>query len=370
MRVRMTSPAAQSATKSVSIENITRVFEEPFGRMPDGREVELYTLKTPSLKVLLTNFGARIVSVEAPDRTGKPAHVVLGLNTLDEYVADRNTYLGAIVGRYGNRIAQGRFSLGNETYQVPANDNGNALHGGPEGFDRGVWQGRIVDEGVEMSMLSPDGDQGFPGALRVIVRYTLQGGALAMDYTASTDKDTVVNLTNHAYFNLAGESSGSILEHEVMIPAASYTPTDANLIPTGELAPVEGTPFDFRHATVIGDRVDADHVQLQLAGGYDHNWVLGGADGAMKLAAQVRDRASGRVLTVETTEPGIQFYSGNFLKGTLANRTGGTYARRTGFCLETQHFPDSPNHPEFPTTVLKAGTTMQSRTVFSFSVEG
>jgi aldose 1-epimerase len=367
----MTMPAAAgSQTKSVSIENITRVFEEPFGSLPDGRPVSLYTLKTASLKVLLTNFGARIVSVEAPDGAGRREDVVLGLGTLEEYVADRNTYLGAIVGRYGNRLAGGRFTLNGTTYEVPANDNGNSLHGGAEGFDRALWAGEIVDGGVEMTLVSPDGDQGFPGALTLVARYTLEGGALAIDYTATTDRDTVVNVTNHAYFNLAGESSGTILEHEIMIPAASYTPTDANLIPTGELAPVEGTPFDFRQAKAVGERIEADDVQLQRAGGYDHNWVLGDGSGEMKPAATLREPASGRVLTVETTEPGIQFYSGNFLNGALANRQGGTYARRTGLCLETQHFPDSPNQPQFPSTVLKAGATMNSRTVFTFSVEG
>ena len=345
------------------------VVEERFGSLADGTDVGLYTLRSDVVTAKLTGFGARLVSVEAPDRDGIKADVVLGLGTLEEYVADRNSYLGAIVGRFGNRIAEGRFSLNGQSYQVPGNDNGNALHGGDEGFDRKVWAGRVVEGGVEFTLVSPDGDQGFPGTLTLVVTYTLAGSELRIEFTATTDQDTMVNVTNHAYFNLAGESSGSILGQEMLIPAASFIPTDAKLIPTGELALVEGTPFDFRVSMVIGKRIEAEDVQLQRAGGYDHTWVLGGAAGEMKLAAQVRDRASGRMLTVETTEPGVQFYSGNFLDGALQSRAGGVYARRTGLCLETQHFPDSPNQKQFPTTVLKAGETMRSTTVFRFEVE-
>ena len=274
---------------------------------------------------------------------------------------------GATVGRYGNRIKDGRFSLNGTTYTVPGNDKGNALHGGDEGFDRAVWEGRIVAGGVEFRHVSVDGDQGFPGNLEVTVRYVLENDALRLEYSSTSDQDTVVNLTNHAYFNLAGE--GTILGHEVMIPAASYTPTDARLIPTGELAAVDGTPFDFLRATVVGERIEADDVQLKRAGGYDHNWVLGQGAGEMTLAAVVREPGSGRTLTVETTEPGMQFYSGNFLDGSVkAWGSAGVYGRRTGFCLETQHFPDSPNHPGFPTTELKAGETLRSTTVLQFGV--
>ena len=305
----------------------------------------------------------------APGRDGAQADVVLGLGTLEEYVADRNSYLGAIVGRFGNRIAEGRFTLNGQTYTIPANDSGNALHGGVEGFDRRVWAGRTVEGGVEMTLVSPDGDQGFPGTLTVVATYTLTDGDLRIDYSATTDKDTVVNVTNHAYFNLAGASSGTILGQEMMIPAASYTPTNAKLIPTGELAPVEGTPFDFREPAVIGARIDVEDEQLKRAGGYDHNWVLGSTVGDLMLAARLRDPASGRVLTVETTEPGVQFYSGNFLNGSLKSPAGGVYARRTGLCLETQHFPDSPNQSGFPSTVLTAGETMRSTTIFRFGVD-
>ncbi len=347
---------------------LATVTSKVFGKL-DGTEVRLYTLSSDVLTVKLTDFGARVVSVVAPDRNGAKADVVLGLGTLEEYAADRNSYLGAIVGRFGNRIAEGRFTLGSETYTVPGNDNGNALHGGDEGFDRKVWTGRVVEGGVEMTLVSPDGDQGFPGTLTLVATYTLSGGDLRIEYSATTDKDTVVNATNHAYFNLAGESSGTILGQEMMIPAARYTPTDERLIPTGELAQVEGTPFDFRRMTVIGARIEDEDVQLKRAGGYDHNWVLGNSVGDLVTAAQLRDPASGRVLVVETTEPGVQFYSGNFLTGTLKNRKGGVYARRTGLCLETQHFPDSPNQTGFPSTVLKAGETMRSTTVFKFGVD-
>jgi UDPglucose--hexose-1-phosphate uridylyltransferase len=292
----------------------TRVSEEVFGRMADGAEVPLYTLASEVLTVKLTSFGARLVSVEAPDSTGAKGEVVLGLATLEEYVADRNSYLGAIVGRYGNRIKDGRFTLDGVTFQVPCNDKGNALHGGEEGFDRVVWQGTTVPGGVEFRMISPDGDQGFPGMLTLTVRYTLAGDTLRLDYTATSDKDTVVNVTNHAYFNLAGV--GTVMGHRMRIPAASFTPTDAGLIPTGGLQLVDGSPFDFRESTRIGERIDADDEQLRRAGGYDHNWVLGQEAGALTLAAQVLESVSGRVLTVETTEPCVQFYSGNFLDGT------------------------------------------------------
>ena len=347
----------------------TEVVEELFGSLADGMDVGLYTLTNGAVKAKLTNFGARLVSLEAPDRDGVMADVVLGLGTLEEYVEDRSSYLGAIVGRFGNRIAEGSFSLNGQSYQVPRNDHGNALHGGKEGFDRKVWAGRVVEAGVEFTLVSRDGDQGFPGTLKLVATYTLVGEELRIEYVATTHEDTVVNVTNHAYFNLAGESSGTILGQEMMIRAASYTPTDAKLIPTGELSPVDGTPFDFRASTVIGERIEAEDEQLKRAGGYDHNWVLSGAAGELKIAAQLRDRASGRVLTVETTEPGVQFYSGNFLNGALRSRAGGRYARRTGLCLETQHFPDSPNQRHFPTTVLKAGETMRSTTVFRFGVE-
>jgi aldose 1-epimerase len=344
-----------------------------FGKMPDGTEVELYTVwdgrigSAFSSEATFSNFGARLVSMKVPDRTGRVADVVLGYESLAMYLAD-NAYQGATVGRYGNRIAGGQFSLEGKQYQVPQNDATNALHGGPIGFDQAVWQAEIIPQGVEFTLVSPDGDQGFPGTLTLKVRYTFQTGVLKIDYTATTDAPTVVNVTNHAYFNLAGDSSGSILTHEIAIPAEHFTPVHSALIPTGELAPVEGTPFDLRQSTPIGRYIEADDEQLRLAGGYDHNYVFG-HPGEMKLTARVRERTTGRVLTVETTEPGMQFYSGNFLDGSMPNRKNGRYTKRSGLCLETQHYPDSPNHPAFPSTTLKHGETFRSTTIYSFTTE-
>ena len=340
---------------------------ENFGRMPDGHPVERYLLSNGEIDVALCTFGARLLGIWAPDRNGVRAQVVLGMETLAEYLED-TSYQGAIVGRYGNRLAHGRFSLGGKTYQVPPNNGMNALHGGPVGFSQKLWTAHEIPGGLSLTLESPDGDQGFPGTLHLRVRYTLAGSTLNTDYDATADHDTVVNVTNHAYFNLAGEASGSILDHVVQIPADRYTPTDSAQIPTGELAPVAGTPFDFRRPTAIGERVDEPDPQLTYAGGYDHNWVLG-EPGPRKLAARVYEPHSGRTLTVHTTEPGVQFYSGNFLDGSLRGILGALYERRTGFCLETQHFPDSPNRPAFPSTVLKAGASKQSTTTYTFSVE-
>ena len=271
-----------------------------------------------------------------------------------------------MVGRFGNRIAFGKFSLDGAAYEIPLNDGSHTLHGGPSGFDQKLWTATLLPNAIEFTVTSPAGDQGYPGTLTVTARYSLLGNTLRVHYTATTDAPTVVNVTNHAYFNLTGDSSGLILDHEIQLPAAAYTPTDAGLIPTGELAPVEGTPFDFRASTRIGNRIDDDHEQLKRAGGYDHNWVMGDP-GTMKLAARLVSPASGRIMTVETTEPGIQFYSGNFIDGSMTNRNGGKYARRSGLCLETQHYPDSPNHPAFPSTTLRPGETMNSTTVFTFT---
>jgi aldose 1-epimerase len=345
----------------------SEVKKAAFGTMPDGTAVDIYTLKSDAVEASITTYGARIVSIKTADRDGKVSDVVLGFNSLADYLADNKTYFGAIVGRYGNRIAHGSFVIDGKTYQVPTNNNGNSLHGGTVGFDRLVWQGKIAGDGVEMTLVSKDGDQGFPGTLTVHVRYSLHHNALRIDYSISTDKATVVNLTNHSYFNLGGEGSGTILQEEMMIPADKYTPVDAELIPTGVLASVEGTPFDFRKATVIGARINDNNEQLKIAGGYDHNWVLRGSDRETKTAGRAYDPQSGRVLTVTTTEPGVQFYSGNFLDGSLHGKSGVAYVKNSGLCLETQHFPDSPNHPAFPTTELKPGETRHSTTTFTFS---
>ncbi|MEO8737287.1 MAG: aldose epimerase family protein [Edaphobacter sp.] len=344
------------------------VTKAAFGTTHDGKAVDIYTLKSDVMQVRIMTYGARIVSIEAPDRDGKKADVVLGYNSVADYEADPTSYFGAIVGRYGNRLAHGSFKLDGKTYEIPKNDHGiNTLHGGTVGFDKLVWQGREIADGVEMTMVSKDGDQGFPGTLTAHVRYTLHHTALRIDYSMSTDKDTVVNLTNHSYFNLSGEGNGTILHDEMMIPADKYTPVDSGLIPTGELAPVEGTPFDFRKPTVIGSRINDDNEQLKLAGGYDLNWVLRGANGETKTAARVYDPETGRVLTVTTTEPGVQFYTGNFLDGTKHGKSGKIYVKNGGLCLETQHFPDSPNHPAFPSTELKPGAPRHSTTTFTFT---
>jgi aldose 1-epimerase len=344
-----------------------KVTKSIFGSLPDGTKVEIYTLEEGSLKARIMTYGARLVSLEVPDRTGKLADVVLGYDSFMPYTADPKSYFGSIVGRYGNRIGHATFSLDGKRYQLPANDGDNSLHGGLVGFDKLVWQAHEIPDGVEMELVSKDGDQGYPGTLRARVRYTLDAHALKIEYFATTDKDTVLNLTNHSYFNLAGAGHGTILDHVVTIPADRYTPIDSGLIPTGELAPLAGTPLDFRKPTAIGARIHENNEQLRLGRGYDHNYVLNGVMGEMHEAARVEEPTFGRVLTVSTTQPGVQFYSGNFLDGTLHGKQGHVYEQRTGFCLETQHFPDSPNQPKFPTTELKPGQTYHNITVFAFS---
>jgi aldose 1-epimerase len=344
-----------------------KVTKSAFGNMPDGTKVEIFTLEEGALKARIMTYGARLVSLEVPDRTGKVADIVLGYESLAPYTTDPKSYFGSIVGRYGNRIAHATFSLDGKAYELPANDGVNTLHGGIKGFDKLVWQGHEIPRGVELTLVSKDGDQGFPGTLNARVRYTLEAHALKIEYFATTDKDTVLNLTNHSYFNLAGEGQGDILNHLVMIPADRYTPVDSGLIPTGELAPVAGTPLDFHQATAIGARINSDNEQMRLGMGYDHNYVLNGEIGVLQEAAVVMEPTSGRILTLQTTQPGVQFYSGNFLDGTLHGKHGHVYSKHTGFCLETQHFPDSPNHPMFPTSELKPGETYHYVTIFKFS---
>ena len=339
-----------------------------WGHTADGVAVPIYTLSSGQVEVRVTAYGAHLVSVKAPDRAGKMADVVLGFDTLEGYTKSTGSYLGAVVGRYGNRIAKGQFTLDGKTYQIPVNNGPNSLHGGTKGFDKYVWESKEVPDGVEFTHVSPDGDMGYPGKLTATVKYTLKGNTLRIDYSATTDKDTVVNLTNHAYFNLHGDDKGNNLDLLVELNADKYTPVDATLIPTGELAPVAGTPMDFRKPEAIGARINDDNAQLKIAGGYDFNWVLNGKPGTLRLAAIVTDPESGRKLTVETTEPGVQFYSGNFLNGKEVGRHGIAYEKHAGFCLETQHFPDSPNHANFPSTELKPGETMHSTTTFTFGV--
>jgi aldose 1-epimerase len=345
------------------------VNKAPWGKSADGKPVEIFTVSDADLTVRITTFGARVVSIETPDKKGKKGDVVLGYDNVAGYEGDTSTYFGSVVGRYGNRIAKGTFSIDGKSYHVPLNNNGNALHGGPAGFSSKVWTGKEIPDGVEMSLVSPDGDMGFPGTLTVHVRYTVEGKSLRINYSATTTKPTVLNLTNHSYFNLAGNGEGNILHDVLMIPADRYTPVNTTQIPTGELAPVAGTPFDFRKTTPIGERINQTNEQLKIGGGYDHNFVLNGAGQGLHLAAKVEDPTSGRTLTVMTTEPGVQFYSGNFLDGTKKGKFGVSYQKYAAFCLETQHFPDSPNEPKFPSTLLKPGQTMQSETVFTFGVK-
>lgn len=347
------------------------VSREPFGKMPDGASVEMFTLRNAAgIELRAISYGGIITSLRVPDRTGQLDDIVLGFERLDDYLKD-HPFFGAIIGRYGNRIAKGRFTLDGKTYELATNNGPNHLHGGIKGFDKVLWNVERVagKNAIAFSRTSPDGEEGYPGNLRVQVTYTLTNdNELIVDYRATTDKPTIVNLTQHSYFNLAGQASGDILGHELMLNADRYTPVDETLIPTGVRATVAGTPFDFRRPTVIGTRIDEPHPQLKHGGGYDHNWVLNRSGGGLQLAARVTERKSGRVMTIRTTEPGIQFYSGNFLDGTLTGKGGARYKHRTGFCLETQHFPDSPNKPRFPSTTLRPGSEYRTTTVFTFGV--
>lgn len=348
----------------------TKVTSQPFGKMPDGTPVELFVLADGLIEARIMTYGGIVQSLKVLDRSGKPADVVLGFDSLDGYVANSNAsggaFFGAIIGRYANRIAHGSFTLGGKKYSLPLNNGENSLHGGPQGFNNVVWKAKSITDGVELSYLSKDGEAGYPGNLSVVVRYTLIKGDLRIEYLATTDKDTVVNLSNHSYFNLAGQGRGDILNHQVTLHASRFTPVDAGLIPTGELRSVASTPFDFRKPNAIVARINADDEQLHLGKGYDHNWVLDSKGDTLAEAAEVYEPTSGRVLRVLTTEPGIQFYTGNFLNVDIG-KGGTSYRMRSAFCLETQHFPDSPNHPDFPTTELKPGERYHSVTVFRFS---
>ncbi len=346
----------------------TSITKKSFGKTADGAAVDLYTMKSDKLEATITTYGARVVTLNVPDHAGKIANIVLGFDNLDGYLKE-NPYFGAVVGRYGNRIAHGKFTLDGHPYTLAVNNGENALHGGLRGFDKRVWTGQIQGDALVLKYLSKDGEEGYPGNLTVTVKYTLGANELRIDYDASTDKDTVLNVTNHSYFNLAGEGNGDILKHQVTIVADRFTPVDKGLIPTGELKAVAGTPFSFRNPHAIGDRIGQDNEQLKIAGGYDHNWVLNSSDGALSLAARVREPTSGRVMEVHTTQPGLQFYTGNFLDGTITGKGGTKYRRNAAFCMETQHFPDSPNHPAFPSTVLKPGQPYRSTTVFRFPAQ-
>jgi len=357
-------PQAQTEEKS-------QVKKQPYGKMPDGTAVDLYTLSNAKgMQASIITYGGALVSLMVPDRAGKPGDVAVAMDDLDGMRA-QDAFFGALIGRYGNRIGRAQFSLNGKTYKLPANNGVNTLHGGANGFDKRVWKAKPGSHPdgptLTLTYVSKDGEEGFPGTLKATVVYTLTDqNELKLDYTATTDKATVVNLTNHTYFNLAGE--GDILGHEVMIAADRFTPVDDGLIPTGELKPVKGTPFDFTTATAIGARIDQDDQQLKYGKGYDHNWVLNKSDASMTKAAEVRDPKSGRVMEVWTTEPALQFYTGNFLNGTLKGK-GRAFALRNAFCMETQHYPDSPNKPSFPSTTLEPGKTYHTTTIYRFSAK-
>ncbi|MEU6521338.1 aldose epimerase family protein [Streptomyces sp. NPDC046924] len=344
-----------------------------FGTLADGTRVHSWSLENGGTRMAVLSYGGIVRSLEIPDRRGRYANVSLGFRTLEEYVAS-SPYFGALIGRYGNRIGKGRFTLDGKEHQLSVNDGANSLHGGAQGFDKRVWDVEPFTEGSDVGLrlhhVSVDGEMGYPGTLRVRVTYTLtRHGDWRVDYAATTDRATVVNLTSHVYWNLAGESGGSIQDHDLSIAAARYTPVDAGLIPTGELARVGGTPFDFRRAKPVGRDLRVAHRQMLYGQGFDHNWVLDkGVTARPGPAATLRDPASGRTLRIATTEPGLQFYSGNFLDGTLVGTGGRVYRQGDGLCLETQHFPDSPNQPSFPSTVLRPGETYRTTTVHSFGV--
>jgi aldose 1-epimerase len=352
------------------VKTIPTIAREPFGVTTDGSAVELFTLDNGSGAMMrVMTYGAAIVSLQVPDRDGALDDVVLGYDTLDEYLHD-SFYLGSAIGRYGNRIARGHFVLDGVEYALVTNDGENHLHGGKHGFDKHVWRATPAPspEGasVAFALVSADGDEGYPGRLDAEVRYTLSAGAeVIVDYRATTDRATVVNLTQHSYFNLAASRSADVLGHELTLSSGRFLPVSPALIPTGVIASVENTPFDFRAATPLGARIDEPHEQLRIGRGYDHTFVLDRSDVTLARAAHVFEPLTGRTLDVWTTEPGVQLYSGNFLNG-RAGRGGRRYDRRAGFCLETQHFPDSPNQPAFPSTTLRPGQQYRSRTVFAF----
>ncbi|MGY2463787.1 aldose epimerase family protein [Vreelandella sulfidaeris] len=374
----MVSPA-QAQNDSETADSIQT---SVFGHLPDGRQVDVYQFTNSNgVELRVINYGGIIVSLKTPNVAGEFDDIVLGFDSLEAYLSEEyrqaNPYFGAIIGRYGNRIAGGQFSLNGDTYSLATNDGSNHLHGGDQGFDKVLWQAEPFENdegtGLVLRYTSEDGEEGYPGKLETEVTYTLtDNDELMVDYRAVTDKATPVNLTQHSYFNLKGEGSDSILDHQLMINASAFTPVNESLIPTGEIRSVEGTPFDFTQATAIGERIEQDNEQLDFGGGYDHNFVLNreeAAQGELVLAAKVWEPQSGRMLEVSTTEPGIQFYSGNFLDGSLTGKQGQAYEHRSGFALETQHYPDSPNQEAFPSTILEPDETYRSRTVYRFSAQ-
>jgi aldose 1-epimerase len=366
-----TNPAAQQAKRHGQLD----APDSAWGRTPDGVPVEIYTLRNArGMEARITNYGATILGLTAPDRSGHLDDVVLGFDSIGGYTSRAylrdSPYFGAVIGRYANRIKNGRFALNGSMMSLSINNRPNHLHGGVRGFDKVVWEGKPSgNANLQLSHESEHGEEGYPGNLRVTVNYTLTDEALEIEYNARTDRDTIVNLTNHSYFNLKGAGEGDVLGHELQLNADRFTSVDANLIPTGELRSVKGTPFDFTNPVTIGARIEESDEQLIFGKGYDQNFILTKADKTLGLAARVHEPTTGRILEVWTTEPGIQVYTGNFLRGDLVGKEGKPYVRRGGLCLETQHFPDSPNHAEFPSTILKADETFMSRTIFRFTAD-
>jgi aldose 1-epimerase len=359
-------------TTAVSLAAAPKIEQRPFGTA-DGKPVNLYTLKNAAgMEVTITNYGGIVTSIKVPDRNKKFGNVALGFDNVTPYQTT-TAYFGALIGRYGNRIGKGKFQLDGKVYQIPTNDGANTLHGGTTGYNRRIWDAKDVSTpeaaALELHYMSPDGEMGYPGNLSITVRYTLEEkNGLQIQYDATTDKATVLNLTNHSYFNLAGAGSDTVLKHRLTIRAEHFTPVDGGLIPTGVVQSVEGTPFDFRKSTVIGSRIDAVNEQLKLGKGYDHNYVLTAPHNLTQWVVKVEEPSSGRVMEVYTDQPGVQLYTGNFLDGS-AKGVGGVFKFRSAICLETQHFPDSPNHPNFPSTVLRPGQKYHSVTIYRFRTE-
>ncbi len=355
-------------------EEAQNIIKSDFGKSQDGTMIDEYTLKNVNgMELKVITYGGRITSLKVPNKDGEFDNVVLGFDNIEDYEKD-NPFFGALIGRFGNRIAKGKFTLEGKEYTLATNDGSNHLHGGVNGFDRVVWTAEPMEgtenSSLKLTYLSKDGEEGYPGNLNVTVIYTLTNdNALEVSYEATTDKATVINLTQHAYFNLTGDFSKDILEHNVVIDADAFLPVDETLIPTGEIRKVQGTPFDFTSAKQVGKEINADNEQLKRGQGYDHCWVLTGESGTMRFAASAYDDTTGRFMEIYTEEPAIQFYTGNFLDGTLPMPDGGMYAHRTGFCLETQHYPDAPNQNAFPSTVIEPGNTYATKTIFKFSLK-
>jgi aldose 1-epimerase len=360
------------AATSGAVAAKTQVAKRSGGKLPDGSAVDIYTLKDDKLELEVMTYGGFMLSLKVPDKSGKMEDVLLGFDDPSGYYENNHSksasFFCPIVGRYANRIAHAKFTLDGKEYNLTKNNGDNTLHGGPNGFHNHIWDAKIIPDGVELKYLSKDGEEGYPGNLSATVRYTVKGGDLKIEYFATTDKPTVVNLTSHGYFNLSGQGNGTILAEQVKINASKFTPVDSGLIPTGELKPVAGTPFDFVTPHAVGERINANDEQLKLGhDGYDHNFVIDGGGKKLVEAAEVYDPATGRVMQVWTTEPGVQFYTSNFLDGSIKGKKGVAYPRNGALCLETQHFPDSPNHPAFPTTTLNPGQKFHSETIYRFS---